>query len=110
MGDRECVGPIYSRRADDPAWTDAIDAFVVGLAERIDYLQDAEGSGDFVRVASLSAALRHEAGEVGFEGLADCAAGVERATRAEKLDAAYARLVELTDIAQRIRLGHRGAL
>jgi hypothetical protein len=102
-------GPIFSTRADDPDLGEAIERFVVGLAERIDALQDAEGRGDLKLVASLVEPLGSEAEANGFGPFAVCAARLESACAAGRDDAAHRALVELTEIALRIRLGHRGA-
>jgi hypothetical protein len=80
--------PIYSTLAEDPAAGEAIDAFVVELAERVDELQDLEMRKELAQLSSRveSACLERSSGD---------------ARRA---------LVELTELARRIRLGHRGAV
>lgn len=110
MGSGERQRPIYSEHADDPAWTDAIDAFVLGLAERVDELQDCESRAAFVDVGRLAAELAERAREVGYGVLSDAALAAAVAARDEKAEPTHARLVELTELAHRIRLGHRGAL
>ena len=108
MGDCERKGPIFSSRAEDPSLVDAIDAFVVAVAERIDHLQDAEREGDLGRLARLATSLADEADAVGFEALGQVARAVGEAARADKADDARAQLVLLTDTARRVRLGHPG--
>ena len=110
MGNREKIRPIFSSRADDPALAEAIDAFVIGLAERIDDLQDADGEVDLSRLAALARDLAADAEPAGYEPLARVARPVEAAARDEKPDEAHENLVKLTEIAYRIRMGHRGAL
>jgi hypothetical protein len=110
MGSGDRPQPIFSERVDDPAWSDAIDSFVLGLAERIDELQDVESRGAFGDVARLAGELAGRAGEVGYGGLAAAARAAEAAARDEKAEGTHARLVEVTELAHRIRLGHRGAL
>jgi len=110
MGTREAIRPIFSSRADDPALAEAIDAFVIGVAEQIDLLQDTERETDLARLAELALALATDAEELGYEALARVARVLEGAAREEKADEAHANLVKLTEIAYRIRLGHRGAL
>jgi HPt (histidine-containing phosphotransfer) domain-containing protein len=105
----ELLKPIYSSRCDDPAAGDAVDRFVVGLAERIDLLQDAEVDGDFARLAELAEGLVVEADSSGFGALAGVAQALESACRGDDPKAAREKLLELTEIAQRIRLGHKGA-
>lgn len=109
MGEQDRIRPIYSTRADDPDLTDAIEAFVIGLAERIDHLQDAEGDGRLSRLAELAADLARESATLGYEGLGDIARAVAEAARNRKADGARSQVTELTDVAQRVRLGHPGA-
>ena len=110
MGDRKRARPIYSSRADDPAFIDTIDAFVIGLAERIDHLQDADCQGDLKQLAEFVGALNTDSAAAGFEPLAQAARAVESTCTEEDVEAAHRALVELTGIAQRIRLGHPGAV
>lgn len=102
--------PIYSALAEDPAFQDAIDAFVVELAGRVDDLQDCEARADFESLAELARVLRRESEKVGYESLAACAAAVQAAAGERKGEDARKALVELTEVAQRVRLGHRGAV
>ena len=110
MGTHEPIRPILSSRADDPTLGETIDAFVIGLAERIDDLQDAETETDLARLATCADGLAADAEALGYETLARVAQVVEAAAREEKADEAHANLVKLTEIAYRIRMGHRGAL
>ena len=110
MGNRERIRPIFSSRADDPGLSEAIDAFAIGLAERIDRLQDADGETDLSGLAALAGDLAAEAEPLGYEPLARVARVVEAAARDEKAEEAHENLVKLTEIAYRIRMGHRGAL
>jgi hypothetical protein len=110
MGTGERIRPILSSRADDPALSEAIDAFVIGLAERIDHLQDAERDADLAELSALARDLGLDAAALGYEALARISQVVETAALEEKSDEAHANLVKLTEIAYRIRLGHRGAL
>jgi hypothetical protein len=103
-------GPIQSRFEDDPSHADAIEAFVVGLAERVDALQDNEASGDWLRLIAGLAELAQVAEQAGYPQLAQSAAEVTRAARERHGELAYKALVELTDVAQRIRRAHRGSL
>jgi hypothetical protein len=109
MGDRDKARPIYSTRADDPACGDALEAFAVGLAERVDHLQDVEICCDFAQLASLAEVLADDARELGYGSLAGAARSVVAAARSERSDDARARLLHVTELAHRIRLGHRGA-
>jgi len=109
MGFRDRIRPVFSSRADDPALVEAIEAFVAVLAERIDHLQDAEVQGDHPKLEELAVQLATEAKDVGYEEMARLAATVADAARSEKRDETHASLVELTELSQRVRLGHPGA-
>jgi len=110
MGEGERVGPIHSSCADDPARADAIERFVLGLAERVDHLQDLEARSRFATLAALADVLGREAEATGFGVLTPAAASLAGAARGEKADAVHRSLLEVTELARRIRLGHRGAL
>ena len=107
MGTRD--KPVYSSRADDPALSESIDTFAIELAERIDHLQDAQRSGDLKELASLASSLVTDAESVGFDSLAKRAVVLEAACKGGVGGEAYDALLELTEIARRVRLGHRGA-
>lgn len=109
MGDSSGARPIYSSFADDPALAAGIEAFVLGLAERIDAAQDAYSRRDFKELASLAAALVSDAAAAGFEPLAGGASVIEACCQGRELEPTYRALVELTEIARCVRLGHRGA-
>jgi hypothetical protein len=102
--------PIYSAKCDDAAMGEDIEAFVVTLAERVDELQDAEYKSDFETLGALAHVLRCRADELGFGSLAASAAAVEACARPGDVDEIREVLVDLTEIARRIRLGHRGAV
>ena len=106
----EPLRPIYSSRLEDPAVAEPLETFVVGLAERVDGLQDTEASGDLAELAAHVRALGAEATDLGFAPLAVVAAAVEAACQAGASDQARMHLVDLTEISQRVRLGYRGAL
>ena len=106
----ELLKPIYSSRSDDPSVGEAVDRFVIGLAERIDLLQDAEADGDLAQLAVLASGLIVEADAIGFEAFARTARALEAACSDDEPEAARKQLLGLTEIAQRIRLGHKGAI
>ena len=107
MDERE--HPIFSSRMEDPDLADAIDAFVVALAERVDHLQDAEAHRDFEELSLLAERLAADAERLGFAYLATSAAAIETACGAEDAQAAHKSVVEVTHVSQRVRLGHRGS-
>lgn len=102
--------PLYSSYADDPELSDELDAFLLALAGRIDDLQDAYARGEIDELGGLAGALAREGERVGHEALATAALRVRNATDRGKLEEAHSELVELTGLALRARLAHRGAL
>lgn len=101
--------PIVSEHAEDPARQSEIDRFVIRLGERIDGLQDADLAGDFERLAELSRDFEDAAGRAGYPVLAAHAHAVaEACTRRDPIGVREL-LLELTELAQRVRLGHRSA-
>ena len=101
--------PILSRLAEDSSVGDAIDAFVVNLAERVDALQDCELRGALSELSERAAALGAEAAEVGFDTLSDTTCSIREACGRDAAADARKAVEELTEMARRIRLGHRGA-
>ena len=108
--DLDRPGPIFSRLVDDPAFAGAIDEFVVGVAERVDHLQDADSKGDVGELRRLAAQLGVDARAAGFDLLADVAEAVESACIERQPKPAHDGVVALTELAQRVRRGHRGAM
>jgi hypothetical protein len=110
MAGQERPRPIYSSLCEDPTMQDAIDSFVVVLAERVDELQDCEARGDLRGLAELATALEREGSRVGYEGLAACAASARQSAADRNAEETHKALIELTELAQRVRLGHRGSV
>ena len=102
--------PIFSAFAEDPALQDAIDGFVISLAGRVDDLQDCELRGDLERLVELAGELLIESDKAGYDVLSRCAAAARGAARDGKSEESRKALIELTEVAQRVRLGHRGAV
>lgn len=109
MWNRDTDQPIHSSLANDPNLAPAIERFVIELAERIDRLQDAEAQGDLVQLGTLSGRLAAASERLGFAHLAHCGAVIVSACESEDPEAAHKGVVEVTDVARRIRMGHRGA-
>ena len=101
--------PIYSIREDEPELEEPINEFVIGLAERIDSLQDLHSLADFARLAELCQELAEEAERLGYPMLANVARQALQACEDRKTDASEEALLEMTDLTQRIRQAHRGA-
>jgi len=102
--------PIYSSCGDDPEVGDALDSFVIGLAERIDVLQDAEAAGDFAQLAALAGRLATDAEFTGFGTLATAAHSLESACFSGDPKLAREATFDITELAQRIRMGHKGSV
>jgi hypothetical protein len=101
--------PIVSTRSEDPDFEERIDGFVVGLGERIDALQDAESAGDRGALRSLAEVFARDARELGYPSLADAAARLAQAAGDEGLETLRKSVVDLTELSQRVRRGHRSA-
>ena len=102
--------PIRSTQEDVPELAGDIDRFVIGLAERIDAVQDAELAGQLEILMQLAGELATESDRVGYPDMAQRAREVAGARRRrEARRTIQESVVELTDLAQRIRRGHRGA-
>jgi hypothetical protein len=101
--------PIFSRLEEAPEHRDAIDQFVVGLAERVDLLQDVECERDLERLGGLARELADISCAVGYPALTEAAERICRAAADDKPDEAEQALIEVTALSQRVRLGHRGA-
>jgi hypothetical protein len=101
--------PIRSTREDEASFAQDIDRFVIGLAERIDSIQDAELAGKSAEVGALARSLANEAERLGYPSMAVTATGVAVVAENDQQDALQGAIIELTEISQRIRRGHRGA-
>jgi len=110
MAGPEDEKPIVSLLADDPEERPHIEAFVVGLGESVDTLQDLEQAADFARVADFARRLGDDAERHGFPPLSAAAGGAAAAAAAADGKQTRESLLVLTEIARRIRLGHRGAV
>jgi hypothetical protein len=100
---------IYSERAGDPDLEEALDQFVLGLAERIDRLQDAQATGDHDGLAKLTADLLRDAQRLGYPQLAGAGTAALEAARRRDAASVLEGVRVITDLGYRIRLGHRGA-
>ncbi|HVP31926.1 MAG TPA: hypothetical protein VMW35_22490 [Myxococcota bacterium] len=113
-------GPIVSPWVGDAEMQERLEAFVLALGECIDTLQDLEVSRDYKQLEAETHRLGVDAVPLGYALLAEAAERVEQACAclgpdrtAPTKDAAHAvraALVELTDVARRVRLGHRGGV
>jgi hypothetical protein len=102
--------PILSSRADDPDAADQIEGFLVSLSERVDDLQDAEFKGDMDALTRLAQMLGATALELGFDLLAASASELTRCCQSDSVERVRETLLDLTEIAMRVRMGHRGSV
>ncbi len=105
----ERLTPLRSSLHDGHSLEEEAGEFVIGLAEYVDLLQDAEASGDFDKLLALAQDLLEAAQKFGYGPLDEVVREVCTACYDEKAEAAREALVELTKLGRRIRLGHRGA-
>ncbi len=101
--------PIYSIHEDDLDLQDAVNEFVVSLAERIDLLQDVHSAGDFDRLSELCDKMGTDAERLGYPLLASVSRVAVDASLENKAEASEEALVEMTELTQRIRQAHRGS-
>ena len=86
-----------------------VNSFVIGLAERVDLLQDMHSGGDLGQLAGLCGGVGREAERLGYPLLAAVARAAGEACLECKADACQDALLEITELTQRIRQAHRGA-
>lgn len=101
--------PIQSTRSHDPEAEVEIDAFIYGLGELVDTLQDMEAAGDLLRLAETAGRLAQRSRELGFAPLADAGETLRTSCRSSEADAARKAVEELTELAQRALRGHRSS-
>jgi hypothetical protein len=102
--------PILSSRAQEPEAAEPIEAFLVNLSERVDDLQDAEFKGDLEALATQARTLGSTALELGFDLLAASASDLGRCCLSDSVEQVRDTLLDLTEIATRVRMGHRGSV
>lgn len=103
------TGPIYSLLVEEHA-LEQLDAFVIELGERIDWIQEAEQVGQLAEAAKRANELAAKARTMGLPPLAEAAERVAANGREGDAAATHTAIVELTNVVTRVRLGHRGGL
>lgn len=101
--------PIRSTQEDVAELAEDLDRFVIGLAERVDAIQDAEMARSWPDVALIARTLGNDAERLGYPAMAQNAKNVAMAAEDAKVEVLQEAVIDLTDLAQRIRRGHRGA-
>ena len=101
---------ILSSRPDASDVTEEIEAFIVSLAGRVDDLQDAEFKSDLEDLVRQAHDLGTTANELGFDLLAASAWELKRCCLPDSAEQVRETLIDLTEIAKRVRMGHRGAV
>ena len=102
--------PILSSRSAEPETAEQIEGFLVGLSERVDDLQDTEFKGDLQELARQAHGLGTIALELGFDLLAASASDLRRCCLSDSVEQVRETLLDLTEIATRVRMGHRGSV
>jgi hypothetical protein len=100
---------LRSSRESDPAVEFQIDAFVIGLGEAVDALQDAEAAGRLALLRELSEPMIERARELGYESLSDAARQILEACADPNPDATRKAVESFTELSKRARRGHRSA-
>jgi hypothetical protein len=108
MNDR-VLPPIRSTRDHEADLEPEIDAFVFGLGELVDSFQDAEAAGSISSLEQLAVRLETRALGLGYAPVADCAQRVRAACGERNPEALRKSVQDLTEIAMRVRRGHRSA-
>lgn len=101
--------PIRSVRDGEPDLEPEIDAFVFGLGELVDSLQDAEAAGDIGRVQRVAQGLQSQGDSLGYPLVSAAAAQILSASLERSTEALHKSIVDLTEFSQRVRRGHRSA-
>ena len=105
----EKIQPLYSAFEDDLDLEEELSGFVIGLAEDVDLIQDAETAGSLPDVGTRARRLARRAERFGYRLLTEIASEVVTASDEDKPEVVQAQLRALTHVACRIRRGHRGA-
>jgi hypothetical protein len=100
---------LRSSRESDPTVEFQIDAFVIGLGETVDALQDAEAAGQLALLHELSEGLVYRARELGYESLAEAARQISGACADPNPEGARKAVESFTELSKRARRGHRTA-
>ena len=101
--------PTYSTLSNSPDLEESIHEFVVSLAEQVEMLQDDEMNSDFEALEERALVLSTLADSMGYPEFARSALKVSEACSEELKSTIQKGLIELTELARSIRLGHRGA-
>jgi hypothetical protein len=108
MSDRP-LSPIRSSREHEPDLEPEVDAFVFALGELVDAFQDAESAGAIVTLDRLASELATRALVLGFAPVAESAERIRAACSERNPEAVRKSVQDLTEVAQRVRRGHRSA-
>jgi len=105
----EKIQPLYSALENDVELEEELSGFVIGLAEDVDLIQDAETAGSLPDVGTRARLLAKRAERFGYRLLTEIASEVVTASDEDKPEVVQTHLRALTHVACRIRRGHRGA-
>jgi hypothetical protein len=85
-----------------------LDAFVLGLGERIDLIQEDDRFGRLDDASRRALELATEASDLGLAPLAAAAERVAEVCKRGEPGEAHQEIVDLTDAVRRVRIAHRG--
>lgn len=103
------TAPLFSGHPYSIELEDELSRFVIGLAETVDRIQDAERTGSLPDVGRLARALALQAESFGYPLLLSITLDVVTASDEDKPEIVQEHLRALTQVALRIRRGHRGS-
>ncbi len=98
---------LRSNRFHEPDFELAIEVFLVRLGERIDACQDAEARGDVLGLLHCAATIAEHGEALGFAVLVRATREIRKVCAERSPSAIRKAVEELTEVAQRIRRGHR---
>lgn len=101
--------PIRSLHEDDPELEDALDAFILGLGETLDDLQDAVMCQAWGQLITLTEAVVASAQKLGYPALIEVLREIQIAAQNDDSEGARKSVGELTELAQLVRRGHHTA-
>jgi hypothetical protein len=101
--------PIRSLHEDDADLEDALDAFILGLGETLDDLQDAVMSQSWNQLVVLTEAVVANAQKLGYPALIEVLREIQIAAENDDSEGARKSVGELTELAQLVRRGHHTA-
>ena len=98
---------IESEIARDPDVAEILDAFVAGLAGKVDSMRQALAHGNHDELRGLAHQLKGAGGSYGYPMLTEAAGTLEGAAKAKDVEASTLALKELAELCQRAARGRQ---